>query len=149
MKVSIKHVRFFGCYQLAEKLLGWLPKRKNVFGQEVPVFADALGAFLSTDRKGESSRLANLFQQLHNWRVRNNKDVIKLTGEDIWDAKVGLAKVISAVLNEFRKDPKTYVEVEEVDIPHHARYNGTIDYKAAWAYVLDEIVWAFEQQALD
>ena len=74
------------------------------------------------------------------WNSRKRKISVQVHDYDVWGADHTLALIIVPVLQKLRdkKNGSPYVDPE--DVPEHLR-----DIHDRWAWVLDEMIWAFEQ----
>lgn len=103
--------------------------------------------------------LENVFRPINTWWIsfRETKK-IKIDYSDIWSADVTLAELIVPVLKKLKEHKHGSPYVEFSDVPEHLRpetepnsENGYVDetHHERWAYVLDEMIWAFEQSLYD
>lgn len=109
---------------------------------------------------GLFERLDNLFLPINRWsnnRKRNAK--IHIDNYDVWGADHTLGLVIAPVLRKLKEVQHGYPHVDNEDVPEELRFtltdeeaqqwDETVDAKheARWAWVLDEMIWTFEQYA--
>ena len=109
---------------------------------------------------GLLDRLDNFFLPINRWsnnRKRNTK--IHIDNYDVWGADHTLGMVIAPVLRKLREVKHGYPHVDNEDVPEELRFtltdeeaqqwDETVDAKheARWAWVLDEMIWTFEQYA--
>ena len=78
---------------------------------------------------------------------RNRKVYIHIDKYDTWSMDNTLALIILPMLKQLRDTKNGSQLVDDEDVPVHMRYNDTdnwIHYK--WEWVLNEMIWAFEQE---
>lgn len=109
---------------------------------------------------GFFDKLDTLFRPINRWS-NNRKRKIKVHVDyyDIWSADHTLAMIIAPTLKKLKEHQHGYPHVDNDDVPEELRFSeedrkklehdGTVDSKheARWNYVLDEMIWAFEQHA--
>lgn len=83
-------------------------------------------------------------------------NIVRLKGEDIWEAEQTIATVVYPILLKLQKEKHGAPNVNPIDVPEHLRmtveqkkaYNvdGTIDenYFARYDYIMDEMIFAFK-----
>lgn len=88
----------------------------------------------------------------NSWYYRfEEKAKVRVDSWDIWDMSVTLGKIILPTLKKYREDIFSAPIIDEEDIPNHIKEKkDTFEYEGeyyieAWKYILDEIIWAFEQ----
>lgn len=176
MKVKIgPHISYFGPYQLAEKLMFWVPKEKDEYG--FPQTADrvykfgewlAHGDIASEPEVGEmrswkSDRHETLLSKFLTWVHSKKRRTIKVH-IDSWDTinmDDTLAHIIVPMLRQIKDTKDSAPIVDNEDVPENLRpskkelvmYNedGTTDDKffKRWDWVLDEMIFAFESKLDD
>lgn len=134
MKVYIgKYVNFIGPYQIAE----WVP-------------------FLNEDQQhhlgrwlADNTPLADICNWIDSKRKRKIK--VRIDRYDTWSMDNTLAHIILPMLKQLKetKHGSPYTDLE--DVPEHMRYEDTEDSKTNWVHhrwdwILDEMIWAFEQE---
>ena len=148
MKVRIgPHIRWFGPYQLAEKIFFWKDKYK---GDPVHKLGD---------------KLANIkpLNEFLNWLYdrKKRKIEIHIDGYDVWNADHTLALIIVPVLKKLKEQKHGTPHVDDKDVPANLRRSAAPElteeqkntghtdelWGARWEWVLDEMIWAFEQHA--
>lgn len=161
MKVYIgPYISWFGPHQLAEKILFW----KNKYHQD-PDTAEkhceqiyALGEWLSG-----TSETPSLLSRFCGWinSKKKRKVNIYIDNYDCWSADHTLAMIIHPVLVKLKEQKHSTSSVEDKDVPPHLRSTaanplteeerntGHVDnlWEARWEWVLDEMIWTFEQHA--
>jgi hypothetical protein len=109
---------------------------------------------------GFFDKFNNLVRPINRWS-NNRKRKIKVHVDyyDIWSADHTLAMIIAPTLKKLKEHQHGYPHVDNDDVPEELRFSeedrkklehdGTVDSKheARWNYVLDEMIWAFEQHA--
>jgi hypothetical protein len=93
------------------------------------------------------------------WREDRTKHYIKVENEDVWDASETLAHVIVPVLKKLKEVKHGSPHVKLEDVPDDLKpesgvlmdKNGNVDdlHHKRWEWVLDEMIWAFEQELID
>ena len=83
-------------------------------------------------------------------------NIVRLKGDDIWEAEQTIAIVVYPILLKLRKEKHGAPNVDPIDVPEHLRmtveqkkaYNvdGTTDenYFARYDYIMDEMIFAFK-----
>lgn len=159
MKVKIgPYKNWIGPYQIAEKILFWKDKYED---DTVHKF----GRWLSGDTKergawGENetpSLLLRFCQWVESKRERSIK--IHIDGYDTWNAHNTLSLIIVPLLKKFKESVHGSPFVDDEDVPEHIRSTNAapkenewdIDehHHARWEWVLEEMIWAFEQDNND
>jgi len=160
MKVKIKkYPRFFGPYQLVEKLMFWVPKEKDEYG--FPHTSDRVhraGEWYADTWLGEAhSWLANKYVDI----VEKRRVCVHIDPWDSWSADHTLADIILPVLIDLKRSKQGAPNVDQEDVPENMRpgkleieqYNtdGTTDalFFKRWDWVLDEMIWAFSEHVKD
>jgi len=159
MKVYIgPYKNWVGPYQIAEKLLFWKNKwhpdyeTSQRHNDEIHDFGEKL------------SKLPGL-TRLCLWidSKRKRKVKVRIDYYDTWSADHTLAQIIVPVLKDLKAKKHGSPFVDNEDVPEHLRStaarpltseeeeNGTPDelFHARWEWVMDEMIWAFEQHATD
>lgn len=167
MKVYIGPYRsWVGPYQIAEKILFW--KDKYAINEANPLDthpdSDAIhrfGEWLATNRRGEDSWLTKLCQWIDSKKKR--KIEIRIDGYDVWSMDNTLAMIIVPMLKKLKEHKHGAPNVDDDDVPEHLRSTAapelTEDQKNTghtddnwfkrWDWVLDEMIWTFEQHCSD
>lgn len=150
MKVYIgPYKNWVGPYQLAE-LLEYIGISKDKHHK--------IGEWLA------NTWVNNFCEWVHSKQKRKIK--IHVDGYDAWNADNTLGMVILPVLKRLKKDSQGSPHVELEDVPENLRINTNYEFSMngflieyteeektemwnlhakRWEYVLDEIIWAFEQ----
>jgi len=156
MKVKLrKPVNWFGPYQLAETLCFWAKKEKDEFGYErEPDWVHNFGTFLAGEN--HDTFLAKFLQWFHDLRQKMpwNKDVIEIDYWDVWSMDHTLSPIILPMLKQLKAVKHGSGHVDDEDVPNELRsihalpkepYDTDGNWHKRWDYVLDEMIWAFEQ----
>lgn len=139
MKIDIgPYPRWFGPYQLAEKILFWKDKEDDV------VFA--FGEWLDNH-----TPIARISQ----WFFSKRKVEVRIDAYDTWNMDHTLGLIIVPMLKQLKATKHGSPFVADADVPEELRspmgYLATEDYDVddnyhkRWEWVMDEMIWAFEQ----
>ena len=139
MKIHIgPYPRWFGPYQIAEKLLFWKDKEDDV------VFA--FGEWLD-----DHTPIARISQ----WFFSKRKVEVRIDSYDTWSMDHTLGLIIVPMLKQLKATKHGSPSVSDADVPEELRspmgYLATEDYDVddnyhkRWDWVMDEMIWAFEQ----
>ena len=71
----------------------------------------------------------------------NRKIKVWIDSYDVWNADETLAHIILPVLKRLKKDKHGSPEVSDEDVPDELKIG---DVHTKWNWVLDEIIWTFE-----
>lgn len=168
MKVKIgPYKNWIGPYQIAEKILFWIPKydkKTYDYTDTYDKYVHGFGEWLAKDRKGNDSRLTKLCQWIDSKRKRTIE--VKIDYYDTWSMDHTLAYIILPALKQLRDTTHGSAMVDMEDVPEAMR---TTDHETwedqqcfdfyhesdlqkiqcgvhdRWRWVLDEMIWAFEQ----
>lgn len=104
--------------------------------------------------------LEDLVLPINRWsNSRKRKVKVHIDYYDIWSADHTLAMIIAPTLKKLKQHQHGYPHVDNEDVPEELRmtdkdrenleHDGSVDSKheARWNYILDEMIWAFEQHA--
>jgi hypothetical protein len=104
--------------------------------------------------------LVILTQPINRWsNSRDRKVKVHVDNYDVWGADHTLGMIIAPTLKKLKEIKQGYPHVDNEDVPEELRFtlsekekrewDGTVDAKheARWEWVLDEMIWAFEQHA--
>ena len=156
MKVKIrKPVNWFGPYQLAEALCFWAKKEKDEIGfNRSPDWVHDFGTFLAGEN--HDTWLCKFLQWYDKTRRKFpwNKDVIEIDYYDTWSMDQTLSPIILPMLKQLKATKHGYGLIEDEDVPKHLQsiyalpkdqwdLDGNAEARYEW--VLDEMIWAFEQ----
>jgi len=176
MKVKIgPYESWFGPYQLAEKLMFWVPEEKDEYG--IPHTADRVHKFgewlahgsiepepeVGEIRKWGDDRPTTWLYKFLSWIHSKKKRTIKVHIDrwDTWSMDHTLAYIVLPMLKQLKATKHGAPQVDHGDVPKELRptkkelaaYNkdGTTDDKffERWDWVLDEMIFAFETKVDD
>lgn len=140
MKVYIgKYVKYFGSYQLAEKLLFWKKTDDNA--------VYALG-----DKLSSITWIHSTLEWLH--RQCSRPIYVKIDDYDVWNLDSTLAHIIAPALKKLKDARDGAPYVDNADVPEHLRtldtpstktpYEVDDNFFLRWHWVLDEMIFAFD-----
>ena len=159
MKVYIgPYKNWIGPYQIAEALCFWAPKVIDEHGfKSKPDWVHDFGTWLGENKDGSDSWLTKLCQWIESERERTVK--IRIDKYDTWNMESTLALIILPMLKQLKekKHGAPFVDDKDVPIellsssapPKKDKYDIDDNHFARWDYVLDEMIWAFEQKTID
>jgi hypothetical protein len=176
MKVKIgNYTNWFGPYQLAEKLMFWVPKEKDEYGfphtaERVHKFGEWLahgsvepeaevGEIRSWDRERPTTWLYKFLSWIHSKQERTIK--VHIDPWDTWSMDNTLAHIILPMLKQLKATKHGAPQVDIEDVPAHLKptkkalkayeKDGTTDeqFFDRWDWVLDEMIFAFETKVDD
>jgi hypothetical protein len=164
MKVKIGPYRnWIGPYQISEFLLTpltWFkPKRPGKLEQALTETQDPhdalchkLGDWLARRKDGSDTYLTKVCQWIDRKKKRTIK--IKIDPWDTWNMNDTLALIILPMLKQLKANKHGSPFVNQEDVPEHlwaaeepSDENGWLDntHHERWEWVMDEMIWAFEQ----
>jgi len=105
-------------------------------------------------------KLENLVRPINHWSYRRKRKIkIQIDRYDVWSADHTLALIIHPVLVELKKQKQGSPNVDDSDVPDYLKstasppkeneWDTDNNHHARWEYVLDEMIWAFEQHTHD
>jgi hypothetical protein len=157
MRVKIgPYLDWFGPHQIADAVFFWLDKHPTDEDAERTIYKlqDRLSDFLAGEKN--NSWLMQFCQWVHDKQKR--KVVVKLDYYDHWNAGHTMALVILPLLKALKEHKHGSPDVELGDVPerlwppaqpnHNNNYTDDTVHER-WAWVLDEMIWAFEQEVDD
>lgn len=172
MKVKIKnYTSWFGPYQLAEKLMFWVPKETDEYGfprtaERVHNFGEWLahGSIMPEPEVGEvtswGDRPSTLLARFLSWIDNKKKRTIEVHIDpwDTWNMQDTLGYIVRPMLKQLKanKQGAPYVDLADVPKELHGKKltkkqkdNGEVDDKhfERWDWVMDEMIFAFESLA--
>ena len=175
MKVKIgPYEDWFGPYQLAEKLMFWVPKEKDEYGfphtaERVHKFGEWLahGSIKPEPEVGEITKmwedrpttwLYKFLSWIHSKQQRTIK--VHIDRWDTWSMDHTLAYIVLPMLKQLKetKHGGPFVDLEDVPKELHGKKltkkqkaNGEVDDKhfERWDWVLDEMIFAFDSKVND
>jgi len=157
MKVFIgPYKNWIGPYQIADKIFFWVD-RKSIFEDEDPYMqrwdyraADKLGDWLS------DSWVKNFCNWIHEKRG-DQKISVRIDRHDTWNMNNTLAAIVHPMLIQLKNTKHGGPNVDDEDVPEHLRSTNAPKKEHEWDtdefwfdrwdWVLDEMIWTFEQYA--
>ena len=159
MKVIIgPYKNWIGPYQIADAIFFWQDKYNDdcVWADRAHKF----GTWLSENRDGSDSTLLKFCQWIESKRRR--QVYVRIDKYDTWSMDHTLAYIILPMLKQLKATKHGAPNVDDEDVPEPMRSTapGARDrceepwdldehFFDRWDYVLDEMIWAFEQQDND
>lgn len=150
-----KYSDWIGPYQIAKTILFWV---KTDYESTDNTIVDKFSDWLSKNSKGEHTRLYQLCAWIHEKREANRVK-IRIDKFDTWSMYHNLALIALPMLKELQKVKYGSPFVDDEDVPEHLRStaagpkNNDYDldefFHHRWDYVLEEMIWAFEQIIAD
>jgi hypothetical protein len=180
MRVKIgNYPRWFGPYQLAQKLLFWVPKTKDKYGIECegeivhrleewlahgnvkPKPEPQPGDVYSFLDDRPVTWLYRLLSWIHSKQERNIK--VHIDPWDTWSMDRTLAHIILPMLRQLKETKHGAPFVDDGDVPNHLKSTaappltqeqidcGEVDalHHDRWDWALDEMIFAFESKLDD
>lgn len=174
MRVKIgPYKNWFGPYQLAEKIMFWVPKEKDEYGfphtaDRVHRFGEWLahGSVLPEPAVGDVSGLRD--NRPNTWLYRlllwidqkkKRKISVHIDRWDTWSMDNTLAYIILPMLKQLKATTHGAPYVDDEDVPEHLRstaappkeneWDTDDNHFKRWDWVLDEMIHAFETEAGD
>jgi hypothetical protein len=156
MRVNIgPYKSWIGPYQIADALCFWVPKITDEDGfKNKPDWVHDFGAWLGTKRDGKTDNwLTNLCQWIEKKRKRNIK--VKIHDYDVWGMDHTLSLIIHPMLLRLKDCKQGSPFVDDTDVPEDIRSTSAAPkendwdtdehFHTRWAWVMDELLWTFEQ----
>jgi hypothetical protein len=162
MKVNIGPYRnWIGPHQIAEKILFWKDKYAILEGVRYEDHPDRIAIEKLGDFLDSIPGLTKFCQWIDNKKKR--KISVRIDNYDVWSADHTLALIIAPVLKKLKEQKHGSPYVDDKDVPKHLRSTaaeplteeekntGHTDqlWEQRWEWVLDEMIWTFEQHADD
>lgn len=159
MKVIIgPYNNWFGPYQLAELLCFWAKKVPDEDGiLDKPRWVHNFGEWLSERKDGSNTLLHKFLSWIDSKKTRHT--YIRVDSWDTWSMDHTLAHIVVPMLKQLKATKHGAPMVDDVDVPEHLKSTSApakendwdIDdnHFKRWDWVLDEIIWAFEQKLDD
>ena len=153
MKIYMgKYPTWVGPFQIAEKIMFWRDKDDDAVYK--------LGEWLAG--KGDHTTWLSKFCQWYHKKFQRNgnrKVKVHIDNTDVWSMSDTLALIIAPMLRKLRDTKHGSPLVDDTDVPEHLRSTAApalsqdqIDcghtddlFHTRWTWVLDEMIWAFEQ----
>lgn len=150
MKVYLGPFKYWvGPYQIAKIILFWIPEYDKDYNSNRTVHN--FGKWLATKKDGSPSLLANFCEWVESKRSRKVK--VCIDDYDTFNADATMTYIILPLLKKIREDKNGYPYVKMEDVPEKLRVenvenlfddNDTTLHER-WDWVLNEMIWAFEQ----
>ena len=139
MKINIgPYARWFGPYQIAEKILFWKDKDD-----------DAVFAF------GEWLDKHTPITEIASWFFHKRKVEIRIDPYDTWSMDHTLGLIIVPMLKQLKATKHGSPSVADADVPEELsstsapakenEWDLDDNHHKRWEWVMDEMIWAFEQ----
>ena len=153
MKVVIgPYLNWWGPYQIADAIFFWQDKYSDTCPWAER--AHRFGEWLATNRDGSDSWLTKFCQWIHSKRQR--QVYVRIDNYDVWNMDNTLALIALPMLKKLKACKHGAPKVDDFDCPQHLwstnakprenEWDLDEHWFARWDYVLDEIIWAFEQE---
>jgi hypothetical protein len=170
MKINIgPYKNWFGPYQLAEALCFWAKDVKDEHGfKSKPDWILTFGDFLAhgtaalKDKKRrdvfnrDEDLPETLLYRALKWidSKKKRRVYIRIDKYDTWNMDGTLSMIILPMLKQLKATKHGSPHVDLEDLPEHLRkdFKADDEYEiihVRWAWVLDEMIWAFEQHQPD
>lgn len=170
MRVKIGPYRsWFGPYQLADAICFWA---KGEDGIDKPEWVHSFGEWLAYGKTQPSLAVGDVrplnselpktwLYRLLLWldSFKSRKLDVHIDRWDSWSADDTLAHIILPLLKQLRECKQGAPLVDDDDVPNHLRstaappkeheWDTDEHHFARWDWVLDEMIWAFEQKVND
>lgn len=95
--------------------------------------------------------------QLLDKRKRSQKIKVRIDYYDIWGMDDTLAHIVTPMLKLLKEKKHGSAYVDDADVPEHLQHKEALDnqdhpdhddlIQKRWSWVLDEMIWAFEQKS--
>ena len=157
MKVIIgPYKSWFGPYQLADKIVFW---QKDTDDCVWANRAQKLGDFFAHGFGDENHE--TWFYKLCNWidKRRSRHIYVRIDKWDTWSMDHTLAYIITPMLKQLNATKHGAPQVDDSDVPDELKsINSTLgehehdvdsNHFKRWDWVMQEMIWAFEQQTKD
>ena len=146
-------------YSIAKSICFW--EKPGIMDEDT--MADKLGDWLANNKQGQPSRLTKFCQWYNRKFMQDRKINIKVHSYDSWSADQTIAMLIVPLLKEIRNSKQGFSIVDDEDVPENLRSDksppltqeeincGHYDElaPARWDWILDEMIWTFEQHTND
>lgn len=157
MKVYLgPYITWIGPYQIARYMLFWLDPDKDEDDQRI----HDLGHWLAENKDGSDSWLTKLCNWIQSKKKR--REWVHIDNYDVWGMDHTLALIIHPMLVKLKAQKHGYGWIDNADVPKELRSTATgaragIKNKWDWdnyaearySWVMDELIWTFEQLADD
>lgn len=159
MKVVIgKYKNWVGPYQIAEALCFWAKPQLDEIGMKSkPDWVHEFGCWLSENKDGSDSTLLKVCQWIESKRSR--QVYVRIDEYDTWGMDHTLAIITVPLLKQLHATKHGAPLVHDEDVPDNLKstsaepkeneYDTDSNHFLRWDYVLEEMIWAFEQKLDD
>lgn len=156
MKVNIgPYINYIGPYQIVQKIFFW----KDWYSINDDSFIIKLADRLTEDKNENPTMFTKLCRWIDDKRKR--KVLVKVHDYDLYSADHTLAMIIVPVIKQLKIKKMGWYNIDDKDVPKHLRSTSapelTDDEKERgigdefeqqrYDWVLDEIIWSFEQHS--
>lgn len=157
MKVYIgPHRNWIGPYQIAEMLCFWARPIKDEHGFKMqPEWVHHFGTWLAEDKDGNNTWLTKFCEWVQSKRKRT--EWVHIDNYDVWGMDHTLALIILPMLLRLQTRKQGYGMIDDKDVPKD--YRSTVpgarrglnsgdwdrNAEARYAWMLNELIWTFEQ----
>ena len=160
MKVYLgKYINWIGPYQIADMLCFWVKDVKDEYGiTDKPHWVHEFGTWLAEDKHGNDSWLTKLCEWVQARRKRT--EWVHIDYYDIWSMDYTLAIIILPMLQKLKVQKHGYGWIDDKDVPKELRstqrgarkglaspHDWDHYAEARFSWMLDELIWTFEQLA--
>ena len=157
MKIKIgPYTNYIGPYQIAEKILFWIPKydgnNHHEYSKAYDKYVHGFGEWLS-----KIKWLVNFCEWIESKRKRTIK--IKIDRWDTWSMDHTLALIIVPMLKQLKETQHGAGLTDDEDVPEHLRstaadpkeneWDTDNNHFKRWEWIMNEMIWTFEQLAND
>jgi hypothetical protein len=178
MKVKLGNYKHYvGPYHIAEYVFFWVKKDRELVGDDSEEYEkrwdyrarEWFGEFLAygfqkkdgRNKYFQDNREETWLYKLCSWIYSKRKRVEKVHIDrwDTWNVDYTLALIIAPLLKQLKQSKHGAPFVDDEDVPEELRstsappkehdYDTDDNHFKRWDYVLDEMIWAFEQQIKD
>jgi hypothetical protein len=159
MKVIIgPYNNWFGPYQLAELLCFWAKKVPDEDGiLDKPRWVHNFGEWLSERKDGSNTLLHKFLLWLDSKKTQHI--YVRVDCWDTWSMDHTLAHIVVPMLKQLKATKHGAPTVDDQDVPEHLQstsapakendWDVDDNHFKRWDWVLDEMIWAFEQKLDD
>jgi len=159
MKVIINsYNNWFGPYQLAELLCWWVKKVPDSDGiLDKPQWVHNFGEWLAERKDGSNTVLHKFLLWIDSKKTR--RTYVRIDRWDTWSMDDTLATIIVPMLKQLKATKHGAPQVNDSDVPEHLQstsaptknneWDVDDNHFKRWDWILDEMIWAFEQKIDD
>lgn len=164
MKVYMgKYKNYLGPYQLAQKVCFWAKKDP---AKGYPDYVVRLGELLAHGRSTTDDSFVSMhttrLARLLDWIDSKRKDrviYVKIDDYDVWSMQSTLSFIIIPMLKKLKESQHGAPYTDDSDVPEELRSTSAppkekewdidANHFKRWDWILDEMIWAFEQSTVD